>query len=80
MEYYEVMLNRLNNPNIDDYTSFWTVNEKLRELAEKGQPNAMYTYGSELLMLWQNNVFQDKKLVKSNLAAAFDYLEKASYK
>ena len=51
MEYYEVMLNRLNNPNIDDYTSFWTVNEKLRELAEKGQPNAMYTYGSELLML-----------------------------
>lgn len=78
MEYFEVMLNRLNNPNIDDSSEFWSVNEKLKILAEKGQPNAMYSYGSELFMLCQNNVFQDKMLIKNALKSAHYYLERAA--
>jgi hypothetical protein len=51
IEFFEVMLNRLNNEKSEDPNSFWDVNEKLKQLAEEGHPKAKYVYGSELLQL-----------------------------
>lgn len=51
IEFFEIMLNRLNNQSSEDPNSFWDVNERLKQLAEEGHPNAKYVYGSELLQL-----------------------------
>ena len=53
---------------------------ELRNLAQNGQPNAMYAYGSELLLLCENNVLSDKRLVKKYLQKAHKYLQKAADK
>lgn len=64
IEYFKIMLRRMDSGKTQNANDFWDVNSELKELAEKGQPNAMFTYGMELLMLCQNNVIQDKRLVK----------------
>lgn len=80
IEFFEIMLKRLNSDNRNDPNNFWEINQQLHELAKTGQPNAMYTYGSELLQLCTNNVFQDRKLINEYLATAHMYLTKAAQK
>mmetsp|Transcript_34473 Transcript_34473/g.34108 ORF Transcript_34473/g.34108 Transcript_34473/m.34108 type:complete len:177 (-) Transcript_34473:276-806(-) len=51
IEFFEIMLTRMNSEKISDPIHFWAVNQKLRRLAEEGHPNSMYVFGSELLLL-----------------------------
>ncbi|CAI2368201.1 unnamed protein product [Moneuplotes crassus] len=78
IEFFEIMLTRMNSEKISDPIHFWAVNQKLRRLAEEGHPNSMYVFGSELLLLCTNNVIQDRALVKTYLKDAFEYLTKAA--
>lgn len=51
VEFFQVMLTRMGDKDKDQASSFWEVNQTLKILAEEGHPNAMYVYGSELLLL-----------------------------
>ena len=51
VEFFEIMLQRMNSEYQNDPSHFWELNSRLKELAEEGHPNAMFVYGSELLLL-----------------------------
>lgn len=78
LEFFEIMLKRLNSQNRDDPTHFWELNSELKALAEEGHPNAMFAYGKELYHLCENNVLQDRQLVNDYLGVARDYILNAS--